>query len=167
MPEQQVEKIHQLLEHFSTAMLITHSPGHPLHARPMAVAKLEPNCGLWFFTGRDSRKVHDIEEDQGVLIVCQDEHASYVSLAGRANLVSDREKFREFWKETYRVWFPQGVDDPNLLLIFVQPEQAEYWDSRGAQGLNYFFESAKAYATGRTPEIKEGEQHGTTVFHEI
>jgi general stress protein 26 len=159
MADDQIEKVRQILEAMDSAMLITHAPEQPLHARPMAIAQVEPNCDLWFFTGRASAKVHEIQSDQHALVVCQDDRRSYLSLSGKAELVADREKIRQLWKESYKTWFPKGVDDPNLMLILVRAEHAEYWDNQGTSGIKYAFQAAKAYATGTKPEIIEGEQH--------
>ena len=159
MPDSQLNHVHELLEDFDTAMLVTQSHQPVAHARPMAIVRVEPDCCLWFFTGRDSAKVHEIQNDQHVLIVCQNEHSRYVSLWGVAELIAEREKFRELWRDSYKTWFPKGVDDPNLMLILVHPAQAEYWDTQGLKGMQYAFEAAKAYATGTTPHIREGEQH--------
>lgn len=164
MPDNQLDKIQEILEDFDTAMLITHSSDLPFHARPMAIAKVEPNCDVWFFTGKESSKVREIRDDQQVLIACQDERSRYLSLLGNAGLVNNRSEFQRLWKETYKTWFPQGVDDPNLMLIRVHPREAEYWDNQGMRGIKYMFQSVKAYATGTTPQPKEGEQHGKAVF---
>lgn len=164
MNEDQVVKIHELLQDFDTAMLVTHRPDQNPHARPMAIAKVERDCRLWFFTGRGTTKVHEIENDQHVLITCQDEHSRYVTLSGVAELVADRSKARDLWKQSFKTWFPKGVDDPDLLLILVHPTEAEYWDTQGLKGVRYMFEAAKAYATGARPRIREGEQHGKTLF---
>jgi len=159
MAEDQVQKIYELLSDFDTAMLVTHG-GDFAHARPMAIAHVEPNCDVWFFTGRSSPKVHEIRDDDRVLVVCQDEHSRYVTLSGRAELIAEREKARQLWSDSYKAWFPGGVDDPELLLIRVHAEEAEYFDTRDLKGLRYLFEAAKARARGTRPEIKEGEQHG-------
>jgi general stress protein 26 len=164
MPNNQVAKIYELLTGFDTALLITQAHHQPLRARPMALARVEADCRLWFFTGRDSAKVHEIQDNQEVLIACQDEHSRYISLSGTAELVANRTQVRELWKESYRTWFPKGVEDPDLLLIAVQPKEAEYWDSHGFKGVRYLFEAAKAYATGTRPHIQEGEQHGKVVM---
>ena len=85
MAEDQVQKIHELLSDFDTAMLVTHG-GDFAHARPMAIAHVEPNCDVWFFTGRSSPKVHEIRDDDRVLVVCQDEHSRYVTSADARSL---------------------------------------------------------------------------------
>ena len=159
MAEDQVQRIHELLSEFDTAMLITHGEDFA-HARPMAIAAVEPNCDVWFFTGRSTPKVQEIHNDQSVLIVCQDEHRRYVSLSGRAELVADRPKARQLWNDSYKTWFPESADDPDLLLICVHADEAEYWDTRGTKGLHHLFKAARARIRGTRPEIKEGEQHG-------
>jgi general stress protein 26 len=159
-PNQQLEKIRELLEHFDTAMLVTCGATHSPRARPMAIARVESNCDLWFFTERDTAKVHEIESNQQVLVVCQNEHSRYIAICGRAALVSDRARIQELWKESYRTWFPMGAEDPDLLLISVHADEAEYWDNQGLKGVQYAFQAVKAYATGTRPEVKEGEQHG-------
>jgi hypothetical protein len=42
----------------------------------------------------------------------------------------------------------------------VQPHTAEYWDSQGWNKVSYLFKAAQAYASGNTPKIQEGKEHG-------
>jgi len=53
----------------------------------------------------------------------------YVSVSGTATLVRDRGTIERLWDQLYRAWFPQGVDDPELALLRVRVERAEYWDA--------------------------------------
>jgi general stress protein 26 len=48
----EVIKIRELLKSFDTAMLITRGEESPFHARPTAIAKVEEDCDVWFFTAR-------------------------------------------------------------------------------------------------------------------
>jgi general stress protein 26 len=158
--ETPTQKIHELIKKFDTAMLVTHGRDLVQHARPMAVAKVDENCDVWFFTGRDSEKAQEIEQDQDVLLVFQNSHNCYISLVGQANLVADREQMSALWKESYKVWFPGGASDPNLMLIRVTVMEAEYWDSSGFKGVRYLFEAATAYVKGTTPKDLDPELHG-------
>lgn len=158
MAEDQVQKIHELLEDFKTAMLVTHG-GDFAHARPMAIAMVEPNCDVWFFTQRGSPKVHEIQDDDNVLIVCQDPRGRYVTLSGRAELVADPAKAQQLWNDSFVTWFRGGVADPALLLICVHTEEAEYWDNTGAEATRYYIEAVKARVQGEKPQVNEGEEH--------
>ncbi|HEX3797056.1 MAG TPA: pyridoxamine 5'-phosphate oxidase family protein [Verrucomicrobiae bacterium] len=153
------EKIHGLLTKFDTAVLVTHGRDSNPRARPMGIAKISESNELWFFTGRDSEKAHELRDDEQVLLVFQKDHSAYVSLVGRASLVSDRSAIAELWKSSYKTWFPGGVDDPNLLLIRVHGQEVEYWDNTGFNSVKYLFETARAYITGNKPNVTEPEQH--------
>lgn len=156
----QIEKVHDLLKGFSTAMLITHDAGGPLHARPMAIADLTNPCDLWFITSDDSGKAHEIGRDTRVHIVCQRDHSVYLSIAGSASVQHDLSRIDEVWKEPFRVWFPGGKTDPHLALIRVIPDRAEYWDNQGFNKVSYLWEAAIAYVSGETPRVEEGDRHG-------
>ena len=71
-------------------------------------------------------------------------------------MVRDRAKAKELWSEEQRIWFPGGIDDPDLALLKVKVEQAEYWDKPtsamvAAQGL------VRAVAD-ETPDLGENEK---------
>ncbi len=159
-PGDQTEKFFQLLTGFDTAVLLTHGTQSLFCARPMVIAQVDDNCDLWFLTGADSAKVHEIETDTRVHVVCQEGRTRCVSISGRATLENDRARVRDLWKAPFRVWFPLGVDDPNLVLIHVRGEVGEYWDNKGLNRLAYAYQALKAAATGTTPEVIEGKQHG-------
>ena len=159
MAENQADKLKGLLEKFDSAMLITHTGEDKIRARPMVIAKVEDNCDLWFLTGKESPKVQEIESNQQVGVVCQNGEKLCISISGRADLVNDRRKLDDVWKEQFKVWFPGGKDDSDIRMIFVRGEEAEYWDTQGAKGVRYIFSAVKSYATGERPQIKEGDQH--------
>jgi general stress protein 26 len=57
----------------------------------------------------------------------------------------------------YRHSFPEGLDDPKLTLIKLQPTDAEYWDSNSSS-MVVLFNMLKAALTGK--QYDEGK-HGT------
>ncbi len=83
---------------------------------------------LWFFTKRESPKADEIRDHHRVsLSYAKPEDNSYVSVSGKAELITDPKKAQELWDPIYEQWFPQGASDPSLILIRVTVEQAEYW----------------------------------------
>ena len=159
MNENQIEKLYGLLKDFNTVMLVT-MDGSECHARPMAVARVDENTDLWLFTSRDSAKVREIKADASVQVLGQEGWTNSVVLVGRAHVVEDRAMIREMWKPALKVWFPEGAEDPNIVLLHIKGERAEYWDSTGMNRFSYLYQTIKAVATGTTPEIREGDQHG-------
>jgi general stress protein 26 len=153
-------KFCELLGKFSAAVLVTHAGMNKLRARPMAIAKVEGNGNLWFITGAETAKVHEIISNTAVQIICQQDRSACLSIAGHAEIVEDKAKLDELWREEHKVWFPKGKSDPDIRLIYVKGEEAEYWDNTGAEGLKYLFKAAAAYATGSRPDTKDPKLHG-------
>lgn len=164
MNANQREKVYGLLSNFSTVMLITMDGPVGCHARPMAVARVDENAELWLFTSRDSAKVREIEADARVQVHGQEGWRNSVVLTGRATVVEDPAMIREIWKPSFKAWFPDGAEDPNIVLLHITGEQAEYWDNTGANQFRYLYQSLTALVTGTMPEIKEGEQHGNVTL---
>lgn len=160
MSQTQSEKFRELLASFATAVLVTRGSRSTLHARPMAIARVDENCDLWFVTSRDSAKVHEIDVDTRAHVICQNGWSSCVCISGRATIDYDRERIRELWNASLQIWFPKGMNDPEITLIRVVGEQGEYWDNTGLNRITYLYQTIKAIVTGTTPEIKQGEQHG-------
>jgi general stress protein 26 len=141
-------------------MFVTHGGETGLHARPMAVAKMEENGSLWFVTGRDTPKIDELTAHPDAL-VCLQKDNQFVTVAGHVEVVQDRGKVEELWSESFRVWF-DGKDDPNLVLLRLVASAGEYWDQSGTHGLKYAFRAAKAYANKERvdPRADEPETHG-------
>ena len=114
----------------TAAFFVTRSRGDGLHGRPMATAKVDGDVtALWFATAKDSGKCEQIRDDPRVYLGYTNHTGSeWASINGRATVVDDRAKINELWRATWKNWF-DGPDDPNIALIKVDPQDAEYWDS--------------------------------------
>ncbi|MBX9739389.1 MAG: pyridoxamine 5'-phosphate oxidase family protein, partial [Beijerinckiaceae bacterium] len=55
-----------------------------------------------------------------------------------------------------RVWFPKGPDDPEITLLAVDVEEAEYWDAPSS-AMIIAFGYAKARLTGEPPQMGENK----------
>ena len=150
-PGEQKKHLYDLLKDFSTALLASRTLANSLHARPMAVAELKPDAEAYFVTDARSPKVAEIEAHPDVLVTFQSS-SEFATLYGTAAVVRDRAHVERLWKEAWRVWFPGGKDDPNLVLISVTPKSAEFWDNSGTEGITYLFEGLKAYLKGERPQ---------------
>lgn len=156
------QKVHDILEHFDTVMLVTTAPDGQSHARPMQVAELEPDGDVWLISSAAASQAEEVAHDASVLLVCQEKSTQFLALRGRARLVDDRQRLRRIWKETFQTWFPDGPETPDLTLIAIEPVSAEYWDNTGVNRLKQLWESAKVLA-GEPPDPRRDEsQHGRT-----
>ena len=155
MAEQTREHLSSLLSHFDTVMMVTRTASSELRSRPMIIADKSSDSELWFATPLDSAKVGEIECEPSVNLALQKNDAC-ISISGTAEIVRDRSLVEGFWKETWKPWFPKGKTNPNLGLVRVRVQSAEYWDLEGMKGLRFLFQAAAAYVGGTTPEEVAG-----------
>jgi general stress protein 26 len=147
--EEAIAKLSKLIDGIGYAMITTmDSEGH-LRARPMATQKTPFDGSLWFFTGASTEKAAEIAIEPRVNVSYSDPGDNrYVSISGRAQLVRDSARIKELWNPVYKVWFPKGLDDPELSLIRVDMEKAEYWDSPSST-MVHMVGLVKALVTGQ------------------
>jgi general stress protein 26 len=151
----------EIVSKFRTAMFVTQGRDVALHARPMAVAKVDEDGTLWFVTGRDTPKIDELLARPDAL-VCLQNDKQFATIDGQVEIVRDRRKLDELWSEGFRVWF-NGKDDPNLVLLRLVPNSGEYWDQSGIRGLRYAFQAAKAYLSNERIDTRatEPEAHAS------
>lgn len=150
-----IRKLGELIKDVRICMLTTVDEQGALHSRPMAAQQVEFDGDLWFFTAKGTHKENEIERDQRVNVsFANPDKQHYVSVSGSAECLTDRNKAKQLWHEAYRTWFPKGLNDPDLLLMRVKVEKAEYWDSPNGAAV-YVFGYLKALATGQRPSPGE------------
>jgi general stress protein 26 len=149
--QEAIEKLRDLIRDAKFCMFGTVDSEGNLRSRPMAVQQTEFDGDLWFFTGKSTDKTIEIRnQDRVNLSFANLKDNAYVSISGTAELVDDRAKARELWNPFYRTWFPKGLDDPDLTLIRVNMDRAEYWDSPNS-AVVHLYGVVKAMVTGERP----------------
>lgn len=151
------ERLYDVIKDFDEALLVTSTPNGRCHARPMAVAEIREDGDIFFATSVDSPKIVEIAANPEVVVTFQG-RAQFAAVAGRAEVIKDRDLIEQLWSEAWKVWFPKGMSDPSLCLIRVDGRAGEYWDNAGMQGIKHAFQQAKAYVQGRTP-LKDEKQN--------
>ncbi|SNS21225.1 General stress protein 26 [Noviherbaspirillum humi] len=148
-------KVAELVQEIKFAMMTTEEADGTLRSRPMSTMQLDATGNLWFFTGMDSGKVEEAEQHRQVnLSYARTDKQDYLSISGTCSVVRDKQKMQELWTPWIKPWFPQGLDDPNLVLLKVSIERAEYWDAPGST-LKRLYGLAKGIATGNTDALGE------------
>ena len=131
MPDHQedIQKLGEMIKDIRIAMLTTRDEDGTLRSRPMGTQSAEFDGTLWFFTHASSPKVDEVEESHQVNVAYSDPNRQrYVSVSGWASIVRDRAKMEQLWEKPLEAFFPKGLNDPDIALIRVAVEKAEYWD---------------------------------------
>ncbi len=152
-----------VIDDLDTGMLVTRAADGELRGRPMAIAEVREDGELYFCAGLQDPKVAEIEADPHVTVQLQGK-TKWASISGTARVVIDRALVDRLWKESWRLWFPEGKDDPSLCFIAIDATEGEYWDNSGARGMRFAIEAAKAYLQGRTPDGAKMDENAKVSF---
>lgn len=138
--------------------MLTTVDGGVLRSRPMATQKAEFEGELYFLTGANTHKDTELKKDDRVNVsYAEPKNNTYVSVSGTAETYHDQAKIDELWNLFYKAWFPDGKEDPNIRVLKVSVEQAEYWDS-SASAIVHLVGFLKALATGEQYDGGENEK---------
>jgi general stress protein 26 len=150
------DKLAELIKDIKFAMFTTHKQQGHLHSRPMTTQnKRIEDDSLWFFMSRSGDPVAEFQgDDQVNLAYANPSSDTYVSVSGVAQVVDDHAKKQALWNKAAEAWFKGGVDDPDLALVRVRIEHADYWDVKESK-IVQLYKMAEASVTGKPPKMGE------------
>ena len=97
----------------------------------MSVQKIDNDGNLWFLSANDSHKNYEIENDSFVQLLFQgSNYSDFLNLYGTAIVNQDKATIKELWQPMLKTWFTEGVDDPRISVIKVEPIEGYYWDTK-------------------------------------
>ena len=144
-------KVWDMIDGIEVAMMVTMDDQGRFRSRPMRAVKHQGDGTLWFFSKASAPVTGEAREDGRVLLAYADPRGqNYVSISGTAEVVRDKAKQKELWSEPVRAWFPGGPEDPQISLIKVTVDGAEYWDAPSST-LVHAWGYVKAITTGEPP----------------
>jgi general stress protein 26 len=151
-----LKAINDKISDLRTCLFVTRGSNGELKARPMGTQEMEFDGSVWFMTDKRSNKCKEIKADPSVgLEYAHSNGVRFVSLSGTASFSEDREKIKKFWNPFYKAWF-ESAEDPNITLIEVKIERAEYWDNAGGK-VGAMADVAIGAITGKENSLDEHE----------
>jgi general stress protein 26 len=151
------ESLWELIKDIRFPMFVHRHLGGMLHGHPMTMQNrsLQPGEPLCFFVSRKTELGQRLKVDGGVCVAFADpEKDIYVSVSGHAAVNDDARRKKELFNPMAKAWFPGGADDPDLELVEVEIEHAEYWDAKESK-MTQLLKMAAAAVSGNKPEMGE------------
>lgn len=131
--DDQLATVAEIMKDTDIAVLTYVSLQGGLVSTPMGTQDFDEPGRTWFITDSDTDKVRALEADPRVN-VSYSSKAGWVSLSGTARVSKDRQKLEELWDASAGAFLSGGPDDPTNVLLEVEGDTAEYWESPGKVG---------------------------------
>ena len=150
-----VELVWNLMEKIGLAMLVT-LDGNKLRARPMRPFIRSNENAIYFLADARRHKEEEIAKHPDVNLSFADTSGQkYVSLTGKAEISNDRAHIKELFVTPAKAWWDSS-DDPNIRLLKIVPDDAEFWDAPGK--IISYVKMAAAAATGTRPNLGDNRK---------
>ena len=153
-----IAKLKKLVESITTSFFCTDlNNENGSTATIMTAQQVDSEGNIWFFSGLDSDRNRDIKKDSKVQLYFSDiSNHTYLVANGEATSSTDKEKMKELWNPLLKIWFKDGVEDPNISLLKVSTNNAYYWDNEGGKMVNFVKMIASAITGNDYVDAKEG-----------
>lgn len=153
-----IKKIQELAEAARTCMMITKLQSSPLSIRPMATQKVDDNGFVYFLSVKDSDAIEHIKSSPEMqLTYSNDSKSEYLALYGKAEAYRDQKQIDEMWNSFIKTWFPEGKEDPNIIIIRFKVESGYYWDTRHGKAAQLLGMVVGAITGAETDDSLEGK----------
>jgi general stress protein 26 len=157
-PNGSVKKLRKIMRDVRTAMLATVGRDGRVHSRPMMTSDVEFDGNLWFIASTSSALAQEITANPNVNVAyASPEDDRYISVSGTASFVHDPARLKELWSGKHKAWFPEGRKDPDLALLRVEVQLAEYWDD-SADSVQFVRSEAEPVTAGAEDAAGAGAQ---------
>jgi len=149
------DRVWQLMKEIGFAMLVTHD-GDKLRARPMSAYLARDDNAIFFLTDARRHNYDEIARNPAINLSFADAGSQkYVSVTGTAAVSNDRTKVKQLFSTPAKAWW-DSADDPNIRVLKITPDDAEFWDSPGS--VISYVKMAAAAVTGRRPDVGENRK---------
>jgi general stress protein 26 len=118
----------KLMRKIDFCMFVTQGNRGGMSSRPMSNNRdvsFKGDC--YFFTDGKTQKVRDIKANPQVSLNFEGAKDLFISVSGKAKLITDKQTFMEHWVDDLGRWFKKGIDTPGLTLIHVKGSKLRYW----------------------------------------
>jgi general stress protein 26 len=128
MKESNLNDISSKMRKLDICMMSTQTLRGNIASRPMSNnGDVEYDGNSYFFSFNESRAVKALEENAHVNLSFNGKNGLYISLSGKAKLVTDRAKLEKHWQDQLNQWFSEGINTKGIVMIHVKASHIKYW----------------------------------------
>jgi general stress protein 26 len=111
---------------------------------------------IYFLTDARRHKDEEIARDPNINLSFADTGGQkYVSVTGTASVSNDRARIKQLFSTPAKAWW-DSAEDPNIRVLKITPDDAEYWDSPGS--VISYVKMAAAAVTGTRPDLGDNRK---------
>ncbi len=98
--------------------------------RPMTAQFEDDRSPIWFFASTENELVNALKDDNRAIATFSDKgNDLFAAVHGTLTRDTDRATIDRLWNAYVAAWYEGGKDDPKLVLLRLDAERAQIWQS--------------------------------------
>lgn len=127
-----MKKLKTMMKGIDLCMLTTvNGRGAPL-SRPMSNnGNVDYDGTSYFFADKKSLMARELQKNPRVGLSFTHPKwfgKTFISVTGKANLTTDKEEMEKHWNPNLEVWFKDGLNTKDIVMIEVKAKHIKYWE---------------------------------------
>lgn len=143
------DRVWEIISAIDIAMLVT-STAAGLRGRPMSTIPTAPDGVIYILTEADSSAAQDIRAN-GTVFLSYQGRGDHVALQGKASVNPDQALVKELWNPGAQVFWPNGPEAHDIVVLVIEPGHADVWDGHGM--LRSIANLVKGAIKGHSPDL--------------
>ena len=145
------EKVWEMMAAIDIAMLVTtNSSGEGLNGRPMSTIPRAERGVIYILTEANSSAAQDVQADGAVFLSYQG-RGDHIALQAKASVNPDRVLVQSLWSPGAEVFWPNGPEAHDVVVLDIDPGHADVWDGHGL--LRSIASLVKGAIKGQSPDL--------------
>ena len=132
-----IKDIAKAMKEIDFCMMTTVDENGTLYSRPMSNnSQVEFDGDTYFFTLEETEKRQNIKQNPRVSLTYQGNDNLFIQVFGKASLVQEKEKMKQYWNKDLNAWFKDGLSTEGLCMIHVKAKWVEFWKNEHNERIN-------------------------------
>jgi len=128
MTKSQLSDVTKMMSKLDICMMTTIASDGAITSRPMSNnGDVEYDGNSYFFTYEQSEVVDELKKNDNINLSFTGKDQLYISITGKALLITDNRVLKEHWLNELNQWFEEGIETPGITLIHVKAARIKFW----------------------------------------
>ncbi len=130
MADYKITDLSKKMRKIDICMFTTQNGKGVLSSRPMSNnGDVEYDGNSYFFSYDASSVVKEVGKNPQVCLQFEGKDQLYISVTGKASLITSRPVMEKHWIDELNKWFEKGLDTPGITMIHVKGSSIKYWQN--------------------------------------
>ena len=138
--QQAIDKLKELVDRIDIGMMATYPKNDQyIYSVPMSRQEVDEHGNIWFlFSAKCNTHKNLLSDNRISILFAKPSDYTFLTVHGTGEILRDQARIDKYWNPFMEGWFEMGKDDPDIRILKVSVEDANYWDTQSNKMFTFF-----------------------------